>query len=150
MSQRFAVIPAIKEVWTLYQRSQQRILCSLHLDIPAELELQGSRSKFQQVLRCLLDSAYQSYDHQDSSRIIMIVAHISDQQRLVVSVTDGGRGLGWLEQKLLNQWTLRLAENSEHYQLQLALHLLKSNFNAQMHIIAAKHRGTTVRCLFKL
>lgn len=150
MQQRFTVIPAIQEVWVLYQQSKRKILCSLHIDIPEHLELAGSKRRFQEILRCLLDNACQSYSTEDSSRIVMILAHISDQQRLVVSVTDGGRGLGWLEQKLLNKWTLHLAENSEHYQLQLALHLLKTHFKAQMRIIAAKHRGTTVRCLFRI
>jgi C4-dicarboxylate-specific signal transduction histidine kinase len=150
MRDEFNVFEAIKEVLNLKQKAQRNCLYSSQLNLPKQLKLKGSRSKFQKILFHLLQNAKQAYQYPQSNQIILLIALINDQQQLVVSVTDGGVGLSWLEKKYLEKFALRLGENQQHRHLQEVLHSLKIDFAGNLQLISAKHRGTTARCTFNL
>jgi len=150
MNNRFNVLDAVREILVNREKIDINCLYTSQLNLPVQLELQGSRSKFQQILNHLLRNAYQSYTTAARSQIVLLVAVINDKQQIVISVTDGGSGLSWVEKKWLENFNLRLGEKQQYHHLQEAAYSLKVDFTARLQLISAKQRGTTVRCIFNL
>jgi sensor histidine kinase regulating citrate/malate metabolism len=66
------------------------------------INLNGNKLLFQEVINCLLNNAVEAYRAKNINKIVLIKTQIKNQN-LQIAITDGGNGMNWLEQKLIGK-----------------------------------------------
>ena len=147
---KFLVNAATREVKQLSALSQKNFIYSFKTNVPSELELCGNKALFQEILFHLINNASKAYQDSLTNRIILITSQIENEKELSISVTHGGKGLSFLQKKLITQIAFIFKEDQTNLNIYQTNQAIKKFFNGHIKIISQKNKGTTIKCYFPL
>jgi signal transduction histidine kinase len=148
----FSVSSALHEVAVLIKSSYRNCAVLTHFSLVQNPQLLGSKFHFQEAILCLCRNAYQAYsDHTHPNLLILISASLQNRH-LHISVTDGGKGMSFWEQRLATQPGFSLGESSENTGLGLAAvkNIAEHIYKGKMYITSSPRRGTTVKLVLPI
>jgi len=146
--QPFSPQQALAELLSLNQHTRLKQHLVSRIFLPASLKLAGNRLAFQEMVACLLNNAYESY-LSSKNRLVFLNA-IADEQALVVSVADGGRGMPWLKQKLSTSPFYSTKTNHSGLGLYFVKRTIEAEFAGHFSLRSKLNKGTTVGLRFPL
>jgi len=144
----FYLEQAIREILVINSSYKKNIIYSLQHKTPENLQLKGNKILFQEMLICLINNAIESYQDK-TNRTILLTSSIQDK-KLVLSITDGGTGMNWLERNIAFTKNFSLKDDHSGHGLYIVKRIVEKEFKGEIDIISQKKRGTTVRCFFPL
>jgi sensor histidine kinase regulating citrate/malate metabolism len=146
---RFSPTDALHELITLNEETQLKRHLVSRLTLPAECQLTGNKLTFQEMLVCLINNAYESYEPKRHYKLVFLNA-VQHDRSIKISVTDGGKGMNWLAQKL--SVTPLYSTKQEHSGLGLYFvkKSLEQEFAGQLQLHSRLNQGTTVVLRFPL
>lgn len=98
--QVFYLKKAIRETLMLLDDKQEPSVIKTHLLIKNTQTLVGNKFLFQEALLCALKNSLESYPTKQGNKTVLLIVKPSASE-LIISITDGGKGLSWLEQQLV-------------------------------------------------
>lgn len=113
--------------------------------VPANYTLYGDPVKFQQILMNLVKNAIQAYDEVDSAMPLVLVKFKPANDRLIVQVTDWGKGIApanLLKIFEMFHTTKDLKNNGLGIGLALTKHMVMADFRGTISAVSSKAGGT--------
>lgn len=149
---KFPVGQTIREVMTLNSMIENGFIYSCKIDVPKEIELNGNKGIFQELIFSLINRAKLAYQKSGNlqNKIILLTSKLENETEISFSVTDGGDGLSFISKRLLQQSILTLGDGFKESNLQKINKKIKKEFSGYLKIISKKNVGTTIKCFFPL
>lgn len=147
----FGVKIALDEIICLFKLQNNHLIYSVKIDLPTELELKASKVSFQELVFKLFKRSVQAYqDFHSLNKIILFTAQLDAAQykrtqEIVLSITNGGQKLSFLE-KFLPSTKLLLRDSATDSGLQQIKFLLRKQFAGKLDIIDKNQTGFTLCC----
>jgi len=149
--QSFFIKKSIEEVLNLAKLNKNEFIYSIKINLPEEIQIAGNKIIFQGLIFKLLKNASQAYSLNDfQNRIILIIAKIESPAKFSLSITNGGRGLSFLEKTIGRQNLFIFREQDSDCSIQQINQTLKKEFKGNIKIISKKNKGATFTCYFPL
>jgi signal transduction histidine kinase len=147
----FPVEIFFQEALKLIKYNSPHVVINSHLDFPKNTRLKGNRFYFQEAIICSLENAIESYIglKPGLNRIIVITGHIKNSQ-LLLSFTDGGRGMNWLERSLIFADGYTNKKQGSGTGLTWVKRVIEQHFSGQIKVKSQKNRGTTMTWILPL
>jgi len=136
----FLLTQAIEEVIDQMKSANQQLILINKINFPAEMKLQGKKKIFTQFFYELLCKAELSYQETVSNKIILLTSKFETDQKLSISITDGGH--------LNKPYSLRDVNLNDR--LASVIIALKNEFSGKLEIISRNSKGKTIKCLLPL
>lgn len=148
-NKNFPIKKSIEEILELIKLNQKDFVYSIKIDLSKEIKISGNEIIFQGILFKLLKNATKAYSFNDfRNKIILITAKMEDSNKISFSVTNGGKGISFLEKTIGKKNLLVFRDkNSENYIYQIK-QTLKREFKGNLEIISKKNKGSTFKCYF--
>jgi len=141
----FFIKPFLKEALRLVKHNSPEVIVNSHLNFPQHIKLFGSRFYFQEAIICTLKNAVESYVSigPSQNRVILIIGKIINHQ-LILSFTDGGRGMSWLEKSLMFADGYTAKSSGSGTGLTWVKNVVEQHFSGKIDVKSKKHQGTTM------
>lgn len=142
----FSPQKAISELIKLNQNSKLKKSLVTRVSLPLKKYLQGNKLLFQEVLVCLINNAYESY--QKHSRHKMVFVSITKKNKnCLINVVDGGCGMNWWEKNLSSMPFHSQKRKHSGLGLFFVKQTIEKEFKGKMTIKTKKNKGTTIDLL---
>lgn len=145
---KFFIETAIKEILIINSGYKRNLIYSFQNSLPEGTQIKGNKILFQELLICLLNNADESYKT-DRNKTVLVTTK-KENKKVVISVTDGGVGMSWLEKNLALNKNFSMKENHSGHGLYLVKRIIEEEFLGKIELITEKNRGTTIKCFFPL
>lgn len=145
--ERFSPQAALQELITLNEGTQLKKSLVSRIFLAPNCRLTGNKLAFQEMAVCLLNNAFESYQSQQTQRLVFLSA-VQKENAVELSVADGGRGMNWLAQKLST--TQAYSTKSDHSGLGLYFvkTTLEHEFGGRLLLRSRLRQGTTITLQF--
>lgn len=145
----FSPRTALEELVTLNEGTQLKESLVSRVFLTPACQLLGNKLAFQEMAVCLLNNAFESYQPSVTHRLVFLSAVIEDAA-LKLSVADGGKGMGWLAQKLSTTQAYSTKQNHSGLGLYFVKSTLEREFSGTFRLCSRLNRGTTITLQFPL
>ena len=145
---KFFIETAIKEILIINSGYKRNLIYSYQNNLSEETKIIGNKILFQELLICLLNNADEAYQAKNNKTVLVTTK--KEDQNVVISITDGGVGMTWLEKSFALNKNFTLKENHSGQGLYLVKKIIEEEFSGKIELITRKNRGTTVKCFFPL
>ena len=140
----FTVNELVKRVQILMKHELKHSLINLnvHMNVDENLELNGDVNSLVQVLNNLISNAIQAYDGAENKDIDFDLNR--DENNLVISVTDYGKGIPEdIQEKLFKEMVTTKGKNGTGLGLFMSYSNIRAHFNGNMRFESEVGKGTT-------
>jgi K+-sensing histidine kinase KdpD len=146
-SKLFPINQTVQESLDVVQRPWLNF--TFRSSLPRKMRLQGSKWLFQEAMICLLNNAAAAYSGKTETglKTVRIQCH-QQNQRLQLSVSDGGCGMNWLHKWRALHWSYSTRKSGVG--LGFVQTVIKTHFKGNLKIISQPHKGTTILCQLPL
>jgi signal transduction histidine kinase len=138
----FLINDALVEIVLLNQCFHQEVAYAKQLKQTEGFKLNGNKLLFQEIINCLLNNAVEAYQLKKFNKIVLIKSQIKNDF-LEIAVADGGKGMTWLQQKLVGKKFYSLKDNHQGVGLFYAKKIIKNSFGGKIKLISKKNQGST-------
>jgi K+-sensing histidine kinase KdpD len=145
---QFNVLEAIHEVIEICKNPKQQGLLLPFLQLTGDEYLRGNKLYFQEVIVCLLNNAFQSYENYAPNKLVLLFMQ-TVKQTLNLKITDAGKGFLCLRDsggKAVTSDKL----NNKGTGLTFIEQVVLKHFSGQIKIESQPHKNTTIHCSFPL
>ncbi len=139
----FNLSKTLNETLNLCQFSAkyQQIIRYFHID--EKIKIRGNVFCFQQALICLINNAFEAYSDKTPHKMVIISARVTTET-CYLSITDGGLGMSWLQQKFASVKGISYKSNHTGLGLAYAKKIFCTQMHGKMKILSKENRGTTI------
>lgn len=113
------------------------------VSLPFKKFLVGNKLLFQEILVCLLNNAFESYQKNTTNKLVFLSA-IEENEKCLISIVDGGRGMNWWEKNLASLPFNSTKQKHSGLGLFFAKQTIEKDFKGKIIIKSQKNKGTTV------
>ena len=145
---KFFIETAIKEILIINSGYKRKLIYSYQNNLPDGIQIKGNKILFQELLICLLNNADEAYQTEKNKTVLVTTR--KENKKIIISITDGGIGMNWLEKNVALKKNFSMKENHSGNGLYLVKKILKEEFMGRIELISQKNRGTTVKCFLPL
>lgn len=145
----FSPKTALHELITLNDGTQLKHHLVSRIFLSSNFTLNGSKLAFQEMMVCLLNNAYESYETRRHHKLVFLNA-VLGKKAFHLSVTDGGKGMGWLSQKLSTTQLYSTKKNHSGLGLYFVKKTVEQEFSGHFTLYSRPQKGTTVALSFPM
>lgn len=145
---KFLIETAIKEILIINSGYKRNLIYSYQNNLPDGIQIKGNKILFQELLICLLNNADEAYQTEKNKTVLVITKKTNN--KILISITDGGTGMNWIEKKMALKKSFSMKENHSGHGLYLVKKIIEEEFMGKIEIITQKNIGTTVQCYLPL
>jgi K+-sensing histidine kinase KdpD len=111
--------------------------------LPVKKYLQGNKLLFQEILVCLINNAYESYNQKIKHKMVFLSV-LEKRNNCLISIVDAGKGMNWWEKNLASMPFHSQKNKHSGLGLYFAKYTIEKNFNGKISIKSRKNKGTTI------
>jgi len=145
----FSAKTLINETLTIAHKPNSTIQVVSYIDFPSSIKILGNKLYFQELLICILNNALESYEKKQGHRSVIITGNLINKH-LVLHVSDGGKGISWLEKRKIFFYGFSRKKGHRGVGLPFAKKVIEEHFQGSMKILSKKNRGTTISLYFPI
>lgn len=142
-SNQFSIHTALMTVINLCQYARRQCQIIKYFAFDKNLQIIGNQFNFQEALICLLNNAVESYQHLNPNKVIILTAS-HRESNFYLSITDGGVGMNWLQQKVATLPGISYKNKHTGVGLGFAKKVFCKDMGGQLKILSKTNRGTTI------
>lgn len=143
LEQHFFPLSSIQEALVLSKKPNSSVKIISHLSFSSGIKVRGNKLLFQEMLICVLNNAVESYEADCLNKVIYLTGGINNQS-LEISISDGGKGISWLEMKKITLASYTRKKNHQGIGLFFAKNVVHEQFHGSLILKSKKGHGTTV------
>ncbi len=139
----FSPEKAIAEIIMMNDGSKLKQSLVSRISLPLKKHLLGNKLLFQEVIVCLINNAYESYQKNIKNKLVFLSA-ISKNDCCAISIVDAGKGMSWWEKNLAQ---LPFSSKKPHHSglgLFFVKQTIEKEFAGKILINSIKNKGTTI------
>ncbi|HCR81224.1 MAG: Histidine kinase,tetratricopeptide repeat protein,histidine kinase [Candidatus Pacebacteria bacterium GW2011_GWB1_47_8] len=145
----FSPSQALHELIALNEGTQLKRHLVSRVVLPADCQLTGNKLVFQEMIVCLVNNAFESYQPKRHYKLVFLTA-AQQTQTINISVTDGGKGMNWLSTRLSVTPLYSTKRDHSGLGLYFVKKSLEQEFSGQFQLYSRPNQGTTIVLRFPL
>jgi len=139
----FSPEKAIFELIKMNEGTQLKKGLVSRISLPFKKYLSGNKLLFQEVLVCLINNAFESYQKATRHKMVFLSA-ISQSRNCLISVVDAGTGMNWWEVNLAQLPFNSQKKKHSGLGLFFVKQTIEKEFQGKLKISSTKNKGTKI------